>query len=1189
MIQIMKKIAVMAGCLVLSAAASRAQAPISNWVVTVGTTIQDTNGNNWSYLLLGAPQGQLLAGKQFAIYGKAGYPTNSGAFNLRGTLFQQTDPNAANTLLNQSVALGENLTSLSTLLNTLLHKVAGITNETLGQKVITAFQTAAGDTNTAQLLGLVAHVNPGLTLCAGQGFSEKITGVTTYEVREINPATGVAGEVLGQVTIVPGSPVVLPAPGFPFQVETNAPSDNLRIRLRWGTPDAFRRLSLLSYGFDVWRIALSNAVASGYTNIPPTTAQLYSDPNFTLASHAPVMATKDFSTGHGSGAADDPADGTTYFFSDNNGVYSGNPPFQDGEQFYYFITARDVLGRDGLVSPGGPAEAFRRIPPQPPTQVRVQNSYTVQPVNQQALKITWTQNANTNDRVNQYWIYRWPNPSMYLTNDATPSNGLVGVVSQLTGTNTNSFIDNGAGAPLTPGLSNYWYTVRAVSIAACGPLLSPDSMPVWGVLRERFGPAAATGQIVGSCGTPAVVFENYNDITLANPPDTNNWNYRFTCQRRDPGTAWAEFFVTNGYGQGQTLGPVYFPPSGNTLSIDYSPSIIGTNYPVSVTCVAGSFYGLVSLPAQASLAVPTSSERLESVFLAGELMLTSLQYSDPLAAGIVGNGRCLPGVGATAYPDGTVRMQFDFNGSGPVLIQARTGSAVTYVQWVDVGIATRGSNGYYSVYYPACLLGPLPSFQGCEINLPGDGNCTQHITRGAPNGPVNPIQISFLLTPRTHEYRLYRSVNDGPLTLIAQSGAIYSDTDPYRTIVCSDDTMPPSVARLCYYVQLLDEHGNTSPLTLIGCKDVKPASLPIPVLAQPQAVGDNSNPQVALNWFCPTSGVYRFQVMIERADHPGGGVPLGFSGVQLTPLLTYNTSATYLGLLSGPLELAHFDAALLTPPSVPGFGPGPQFTLTASVLTNVPYHISVAAMDDEGHAGEPSQVWNFTWTPTNALPTVPWPARPLPPVNAFDDAAVPGLAPAFQPRVQAVVFYNGNKAFDQTYPVGIRIGDTSHLYSPPYNIGTTDFLSYIVLAPVGIAYIPPGPEINPNTLIFRRVSPNPSRNGESLLPIAVYRQQVANANFPRVSGALYQVTPLLEKLAYGVSASESVYTVTIYDLLIAGGAEYRSDQYGEFLYLRDQQPVLLGASYQYFVARFNSQHEVSELIPAGTVSIPTSP
>ena len=143
-----------------------------------------------------------------------------------------------------------------------------------------------------------------------------------------------------------------------------------------------------------------------------------------------------------------------------------------------------------------------------------------------------------------------------------------------------------------------------------------------------------------------------------------------------------------------------------------------------------------------------------------------------------------------------------------------------------------------------------------------------------PTGRSNPIQISFVLTPRTHESRLYRSVNDGPLTLIAQSGAIYDDSDPYRTIVRTDDTMPPGVARLCYYVQLLDEHGNGSPMALLGCKDVKPASLPRPVLAQPQAAGDNSNPQVALNWFCPTSGVYRFQVMIQRADHPGAAFRL---------------------------------------------------------------------------------------------------------------------------------------------------------------------------------------------------------------------------------------------------------------------------------------------------------------------------
>ncbi len=204
------------------------------------------------------------------------------------------------------MALGENLSSLGSGLDTLLHNIPGITNLTLQRKVIAGFQAASTNADTAQILGLLGHVNPGLTLCAGQGFSEEITTVTTYEVREVNPATGAAGEVLGQVTVTPGSPVILPAPGYPFQVVTNDPSDNLLIRLRWGTSPAFRRLSLLSFGFNVWRIPLTNAVSEGYTSTPPTLTQLYSDSHFTLVNESPVMATKDFSLGTGAGAANDP-------------------------------------------------------------------------------------------------------------------------------------------------------------------------------------------------------------------------------------------------------------------------------------------------------------------------------------------------------------------------------------------------------------------------------------------------------------------------------------------------------------------------------------------------------------------------------------------------------------------------------------------------------------------------------------------------------------------------------------------------------------------------------------------------------------------------------------------------------------------------------------------------------------------
>ncbi len=65
MTNIRTKLAAAVGSLLLSAVLARAQVPLSNLVVTVGTTIQDTNGNNWSYVLIGAPQMQLLAGKQF--------------------------------------------------------------------------------------------------------------------------------------------------------------------------------------------------------------------------------------------------------------------------------------------------------------------------------------------------------------------------------------------------------------------------------------------------------------------------------------------------------------------------------------------------------------------------------------------------------------------------------------------------------------------------------------------------------------------------------------------------------------------------------------------------------------------------------------------------------------------------------------------------------------------------------------------------------------------------------------------------------------------------------------------------------------------------------------------------------------------------------------------------------------------
>ena len=94
-------------------------------------------------------------------------------------------------------ALGETL-------DVLLHKVPGIGSQSLAQKVATAFQVGAGDPATADTFWLVSQVHPGLKLCAGLAFAEKITATTTYEIREVNPATGGSGDVLGRVTVTAG-------------------------------------------------------------------------------------------------------------------------------------------------------------------------------------------------------------------------------------------------------------------------------------------------------------------------------------------------------------------------------------------------------------------------------------------------------------------------------------------------------------------------------------------------------------------------------------------------------------------------------------------------------------------------------------------------------------------------------------------------------------------------------------------------------------------------------------------------------------------------------------------------------------------------------------------------------------------------------------------------------------------------
>ena len=125
--------------------------------------------------------------------------------------------------------------------------------------------------------------------------------------------------------------------------------------------------------------------------------------------------------------------------------------------------------------------------------------------------------------------------------------------------------------------------------------------------------------------------------------------------------------------------------------------------------------------------------------------------------------------------------------------------------------------------------------------------------------------------------------------------------------------------------------------------------------------------------------------------------------------------------------------------------------------------------------------------------------------------------------------------------------------------------------------------------MFRRYSRASDQNRQFLLPIVLYRQQVTNANFAHVSGALTQVSPLIERIPWVVTQTNPTPSINIPDRLIALTSEEWDNRYYYFLYLRDQQPVMAGAKYQYYAVRLNEQREVSEIIDAGMVEIPLNP
>jgi hypothetical protein len=1067
--------AALASAATLLVSPTRAQDAIGPFISTVGTTIRENGtGRDWAYLLWTANSPTLLKGQAHAIYSKPGDANSAGTFTRIAIVSLQTEAITLAPLLGRAILLGEDTNSLHLDIDALFGNFVP-QNLSLPEKLSAIVRGVLQEEKHYGRLVLLSRAHPSVAMALGYGHAELIgAGQTTFEVREFDRDTQTDGAVIGRVTVTAGAPLVLPPPGVPVEMLRDNARGHLNTQLRWGVPDDLRRMSLLQHGYNVWRVREDFAEARNWHTTPPTPLALASNSLATTAvrkiNRLPLLVSKTFSLAQ---AADlSPAgDTNTFFVIDDNDRGRSNIvttlDFTNGARFYYFVTARDVLGRDGMVSPGKEVQICNKLPPDAVDKVEVVNeSVWLVSSNRQRLRVNWPQAANlplAEQRIKAYWVYRWSSIGELRSKQGDAANNLIAIVNHVFGQTTNSYLDAGAGAPtpLNDLGKTFWYTVRAEDDGACAGNLSPHSAPAFGVLRDRTGPVEPTGLVQGICYDPKVEFlTRITNGTSASGPLDGSFQFTIMGGRGDRLIEWMEFRAE-------------VRPTGST-------NVVATYESSRMFFGSGSSGSLLAFPFD----VPGD-----------------LSGYDMLVKATAGFADGESGVGGTYQP---------------ILPRLQKGDQRILLLF------------------------------GADLQPQSkDDPCDRHYTVG-PGDVLQPIELQIQPKAGSKELRVYRRVDDGPLDLIYQRPLTNLDL-----ITLPDDALPHGGGRICYFASTLDEHGNASALTALGCIFTTESSAPPrPQLSPITSAGSEDAAQMVLSWFCPSVNVDRFEVGIAAVGDvissncaPGylKFIPPPTSQPEMQPVPAPMAQVIGLPGLQMSLEFRRF----LTPKPSADFGSGDRFGMPVDVQPGRRYVVYVKSIGKSGNRSERSNLESFYWQVTvPPLPEVPWPARPLPPVGNsfgmnFDALFLPACGSTNLPGVPVVRIS--------------ALGRASRIDDCPLRLSDVLY-----------------PDTDPNTLL-------PTNSvGQVLFPVVLYRQQVPNSAFPTVSGDVVQVSPMMESIAWGVDGNESVILDPY--VLLERGLVIGPSSFG--MYLRDTQPIISGSRYRYFLVRFNHVGELAEVIPA---------
>lgn len=555
--------ALAAACLVFSAATAAAQddLPVQESVFTAAVTTE-ASGQAWAYILWQSNVPELMETKTYSVWSKPGTASSPAAMNRVAVVGLQVDPLAVSALIDRAtLALDEDVAALEDTIDNLFEDLAA-GSISLPEKVAGVIFGALAEERHVENLLLAARRFPALNMALGQAAALPIpsSGPVTFEVREHDPVRDRDLGVVGRVTVDHADPVLLPGPDT-LVLTPDDPRDgynNLNIKFAWDTPDPLRRMLLMTQGYNLYRVDKDFAEAQtpvDWVSDSPSADELASLAEVFGSGVARVNAGPITPNRMLSAADLATIDHTVAFFVDEETRFPGYPavhtPPQNGDQYYYFVTVRDLLGSDGNsgVSPAVLGTFCDTMPPPTPRGMRVTNEYMWDGgADEQILRLHWRANDNSGDKkTTAYFIYRWErSDDNYKLGGDSLANLVAGPIWPAPGETQLSWDDPGpydASTGLTYD-NTVWYTIRSSDDGSLSPggaalcfdppfyNLSGHSPPVPGVLRDRVGPDSPNAQIFTWCFRPEIVGERA-DIRQWERSDEDYVNYHLVATRTE--------------------------------------------------------------------------------------------------------------------------------------------------------------------------------------------------------------------------------------------------------------------------------------------------------------------------------------------------------------------------------------------------------------------------------------------------------------------------------------------------------------------------------------------------------------------------------------------------------------------------------------------------------------------------------